>query len=430
MQVKKFQAPTLQEALEEVRKNLGPEAIILQTRRKRKGFFKSSPNLFEVTATISDRDLKKKNALQNRLGEQGRDQYEKMSTFQQAQVLKKYQTQLEKKVLEEKPIGEEKKSQKKYIDILDEEGPLSLSSSPSIKVNEVEKKRELPFRGSFEMRHPLLQDLFDQLIIAGLERQYAFPLIKKVTFDLEGIFERSKDREAVERNQPLFYEKNLLPFLAQEMEQQIRASQKATWNLKDIPSSPEWIACVGPSGVGKSSVIAKWAGQLKGKKKIGLMSFRPPFSLEEIDTLAIYSKLLNLPFRFFSNASELKNALSDFHSLEMIFLDTPGFSKKDFDWMKEVRKSIFDVADFNYYLVLSAATRDLEMVEAVSRMSFLNLQGLILTKMDEAFIYGGIYNLYQKTKIPLTFFSFGKKIPEDFEMVQEKKLIDLILNSF
>src|SRR3954467_5755563 len=90
MQVKKFEAPTIQEALEVIKRELGPEAIILQTKQYKRGFGLMSRASVEVTAAVSERSLQKKNFVEQRLPEHGREGLKKMAAHRQAEVMDKY----------------------------------------------------------------------------------------------------------------------------------------------------------------------------------------------------------------------------------------------------------------------------------------------------------------------------------------------------
>ena len=88
MQVKKFEAPTIQEALDNVKRELGPEAIILQTKHNKKGFGLLAGGSVEITAAVSDRAMQKKSKVENRLPEERRDQVQKMSARSQAHLFR------------------------------------------------------------------------------------------------------------------------------------------------------------------------------------------------------------------------------------------------------------------------------------------------------------------------------------------------------
>src|SRR5687768_2999035 len=90
MQVKKFEAPTIQEALEHIKRELGPEAIILQTKRNRKGFGLLSKSSVEITAAVSERSLNKKKTLETKLPETQREAVQKMTAHRQAEFYSKY----------------------------------------------------------------------------------------------------------------------------------------------------------------------------------------------------------------------------------------------------------------------------------------------------------------------------------------------------
>lgn len=505
MQVKKFEAPTIQEALDHVKRELGPEAIILQTKKNRRGFGLLSKSSVEVTAAVSERSIQKKQYVENRVPEQNREIMKKLPAQKQADLLDKYVDQRLSKAAETHDRVEMGNRSKKitatrYADIsddaeampkgrpaprrspaLDEAGQkgaraasgrsaspsaaassyasnfesTSSASSPSSRnsddtlgmsspgasresgspleeevrllrqiVQELKNTQETAKVGGANrvwdagtIDHPILQEGFEKLVLNGIDRRYAYALVKKVAFELGP--ERCSNPET------------LSDALANEMIESIEVASLLA--MKKAPEAglspyPLSIAIVGPTGCGKTSTVAKIASDARTKKnmKVGLINLDTS-KLYEFDQLGTYAKVLNLPFRSVRSLDDLRAAMDDFRSMDLILVDTPGRSYLDQASLAEIQNILSGIKNLKVSLLLNAGTRDSELLDCVSRFSFFKPQSLIFSKLDETKIYGAIYNIFQKTKLPLLFFTTGQKVPEDLEEATPERVVSLVL---
>lgn len=197
----------------------------------------------------------------------------------------------------------------------------------------------------------------------------------------------------------------------------------------------EWIeahdnlALIGPTGVGKTTTVAKIASEaiLRRGCKVGLINL-DSYKVAAFDQLGTYSKILNVPFRSTATSEELASALRDFQGLDLVIIDTTGRSQRDPESLGEMQAMLRDIPDLSTYMVLSVTTRDSELYDMASRFSMFHPRGLIVSKLDEATIYGAIYNLFQKVKIPLAYFTTGQRVPEDIEEATPERVAALILD--
>lgn len=466
MQVKKFEAPTIQEALENVKRELGPEAIILQTKKNKRGFGLLSKASVEITAAISERSLQKKQHVEERMPEPNQQAMRKLSAEKQANILDKYMdrhlqqnlNQVQEKVEvrqhspqnsnDPKPAsGSRKITATRYADILDDapasdrpavNGGYNPPPSKPVKAAEPPEKTKLEEelknlkKQIEELKEtksvsaasesllsadiPALQDAFDQLVLNGVDRRIAWSLIKKVTFELGP--ERSKNPELV------------FDTMAHELMLSVEVfSPIAELSSRRGESSgtPSVIAVLGPSGSGKSTTLAKIAGEAALKKglRVGLIHIGSDgISFDQAGT---YAKILNIPFRTTSSVEDLRAALSDFNSLDLVLMDTSGISYRDPKGMKDIHSILKEVPSLKSYLVLSATTRDVDLYDIVNRYHLFRPHGLIFSKLDEAMIHGTIYNVSQKTKLPLIYFTTGRRIPDDIEEATPERVAAILL---
>jgi flagellar biosynthesis protein FlhF len=465
MQVKKFEAPTIQEALDNVKRELGPEAIILQTKKNKRGFGLMSKASVEVTAAVSDRSLQKKQIVEKRFPEPNKMMMQNLSAEKQANLIDKYvESNLEKAGKTRDQVSFSKQGKKitatRYIDIEDDSAakfsdkkaeavqrrepvqkmePVRQVVSPpkpSLNLEEevrilrkmIEDLRNAKVQQGPEMNQnpvyqsrmdsPLLQEAYDHLVISGIERRLAYSLIKKVSFELGP--EKLGNIDII------------LDALAQEIMQTVEVLSPFTQikqDRTDHSSSPSVVAIVGPTGVGKTLTLAKLASEAVHQRslRVGLINLdhREESSFEQLGT---YAKILNLPFRSVASLDDLRIALLDFQNLDLIMIDTSGCSQKDPDSLKAIQTSLKSVPDIQVFLVVSATTRDSELYDTASRFAVCGPRGLIVTKLDESSSYGSIYNVSQRAKLPLTYFTTGQKIPEDIEAATSERLTLLLLD--
>jgi flagellar biosynthesis GTPase FlhF len=261
---------------------------------------------------------------------------------------------------------------------------------------------------------PALQDGFEQLVINGVDKRYALTLAKKVAFELgtDGV----EDPERV------------LDQLASEI-----MSTTEILPAMETPASgaakPVVVALVGPTGVGKTTTLAKMASEalLKRNLKVGLINV-DSYKVAAFDQLATYAKILNVPFRSAASKEDLQAAIRDFQGLDLVFVDTTGRSQRDPVALREMEDLLHSVPELQTQLVLSATTRDAELYDMASRFSIFHPQGLIFSKLDEATSFGCVYNVSQRSKLPLLYFTTGQRVPEDIEEATRERVVALVLD--
>lgn len=475
MQVKKFEAPTIQEALDNIKRELGPEAIILQTKKNRNGFGLLSKGSVEVTAAVSDRAIQKKKYVETRLPNENRQQLSKQPALKQAEFIDKYtEKHIERAqqmrdhvtisrsaptVSPDEPVRG-KVTTRRYIDIdenatnlerrdivIPPEGIAKLSNGLGAVAGKLgstegmtmeEELRQLKrmiqemktakddtpaasgaqvLMNNSALGSPALQEAFEQLVVSGMDKRFALNLLRKVAFELGA--DKSKDNDAV----------------ADQLANELMQSTEVVSVLNGIESrngqsgNPAVVAIVGPTGVGKTTTVAKIASDalLKRNLKVGLVNL-DSYKIAAFDQLGTYAKILNVPFRSVGTREELQAALDDFKNLDLVLVDTTGRSQRDPAALKEMHDVLGIVPTLRTHLVLSVTTRDTELYDMASRFSVFRPSGLVLSKLDEANLYGAIYNVAQKAKLPLAYFTTGQRVPEDIEEATRERVVALIMN--
>ena len=457
MQVKKFEAPTLQEALDTVKRELGPEAIILQTKKYKRGFGLMSKASVEVTAAISERSMQKKAYVETRMPESSREAMKRLPAGRQADMHDKYvENNPRAEKLGASGLAAKKITATRYIDI----DPLPVaqvrapvphyvqSPAPRLAATDSSAGPAMPtdVTTKEELRHlkrmieeiksaqdegltsgaqalinqskintPALHDAFEQMIINGVDKRYAFHLVKSAAFELGE--EKCASPESV------------LDQVASEIMQSTEVSSPLSGILPEAGGGPVVLALVGPTGVGKTTTVAKMAseGLLKRNLKVGLINL-DSYKVAAFDQLGTYAKILNVPFRSAASVEDLKAAIQDFHSLDLVIVDTTGRSQRDPGSLNDMQKMLSSIEGIRTHLVLSVTTRDIELYDMSNRFAIFKPQGLIISKLDEGSIYGAVYNISQRAKLPLLYFTTGQRVPEDIEEATRERVASLILD--
>lgn len=188
------------------------------------------------------------------------------------------------------------------------------------------------------------------------------------------------------------------------------------------------VVLVGPTGVGKTTTIAKLAGRLAliDKKKVGLITI-DTYRIGAVDQLRTYAEIMNIPFKVVITLKEMENAVEELKDCDIILIDTTGRSSKNTMQISELRAFIHKITPDNIMLVISGTTknRDIDIILAGYRE--LNYEKLIITKLDETTAYGSIYNISKKSGKTIAYITTGQNVPDDIKSPAFDELEKLIL---
>ncbi len=349
MQVKTFKAATMEKALSLVKKELGPDAIIMNSRKGESGF--------EVSAA--------------------REQHIA-------------------------PASENPANGDASAEMLN--GIQEIKSFLSLLISSKDQLAQL------QANQPLAE-LYHSLLVRGLNEKQVFILLSKAVSDLNG--------DPVDRRQ--MYNAFCKRFVA-------KISCARPFKAISSASGPGVFTFLGPTGVGKTTTLAKLAAYLKIKRqmRLGIISL-DTYRIGAVDQLQTYASILEVPFSVAQSETELTGALDDFRHCDAVLIDTTGRNYLNREHVRHLH-TVFDKAQrLSHFLVLSATAKDEDLKQTIIHFREININSLIFTKLDETFHHGCILNQLLRFNYPISFMGTGQRVPEDIEPATQKRLLSFLL---
>ena len=198
--------------------------------------------------------------------------------------------------------------------------------------------------------------------------------------------------------------------------------------IRVTPGRCRLAALVGPTGVGKTTTIAKLAAnfRLKEKRRVGLITV-DTYRIAAVEQLRTYADIIDLPMHVVSTPREMRETVERMSHLDLILLDTAGRSHRDEIRLQELKVFLAEAGADEVHLVLSgvAAARTLE--QTAKQFAAIGATSLLLTKLDEANGLGNVLPVLRSSKLPLSYLTDGQNVPDDIEIADARQLARLIL---
>lgn len=188
-------------------------------------------------------------------------------------------------------------------------------------------------------------------------------------------------------------------------------------------------AFVGPTGIGKTTTVAKLATRFvmeSGTDDIALIT-TDCYRVAGREQLSIYGQILNVPVSTVRDEAGLTRALDKFSDKHLVLIDTAGISQRDIHIAERLALFENEKNRLKNYIVLSATSNQTIIEESIERFGQLPLIGAILTKLDEATELGNLINLFIQHKLHLDYVSVGQRVPQDIQLANGQMLVDKML---
>jgi flagellar biosynthesis protein FlhF len=370
MQVKRYEVQTMKEAMLRIKRDLGPDAIILSTKK-----LAGSPPLMEVMAARDERTGRA--AAGSPLTSPPEAPREDLLSCVRQE------------------FGELK-------DRLDK-----LTQQMGFQKDLTELRERLPGlfdHGAVKGSEPL-RNLLITLLANGIQQAQAIKLVEKIHAEVPG-----RDRDSYDKGMALAE-----GLIARSL---VGGGQRRSRRI---------VALIGPTGVGKTTTLAKLAAHysIEQKKKVGLIT-TDTFRIAAAEQLKIYAQIMGLPIQIASESAAFQKSLAGFADMDLILVDTPGRNQNDEGALRSLKDLLG--GEVGTELLLSpVASRDY-LLEAADRFRLFNYERIILTKVDETSRLGSVYELLADVAKPVSFLTTGQNVPRDIEPAQPARLAKMILH--
>ena len=409
MIIKKFTGKTEAEATEAAKKELGSTLVIMNVREvKRKGLFAFLlPKQIEVTAALEEEAPARtqygsilRTAADKEIRTEQQNLSAKNSTENIEKKLDSLQTLLESQLNNRQSEKEESAKTQDVPDAKEKE-----DKTQDMSVAEKKEEEKNPEQDKF------IRLLYNKMLDNEMDEKYVNSILE----------DASKTKKA---DLPFDY---LLANIYQKMVLKFGKSEGITPSEK----GPRIVLFIGPTGVGKTTTIAKLAGRycVEEKKKVALLT-ADTYRIAAAEQLRTYANILETPFRIIYTPEELQAAVEDYWDCDYIFIDTAGRSHQNTDQlekMKEMVAALKKPENYQVFLVLSATTKYRDLQKIADCYGKIADFELIFTKLDETEAVGNLLNMKLYTGAPVAYVTCGQNVPDDMEVFNPQKTVKQIL---
>ncbi|MBC7421373.1 MAG: flagellar biosynthesis protein FlhF [Bdellovibrio sp.] len=457
MQIKKFEARSMKDALEMIKTQLGPDAIILSAKETTKGFGLGGEKSIEVTAAYSENILNNKKFVESKFSDKNKEKFQKSPAKNQKEVMQKM---IENQVAKlnsqvSKPTGSSvaaiaarsqaavsatpyKMTERRYIDI-DNEQNVSASSPTTTVIPSVTQ---------------VAQKVWNDMEVTSLKRE--IETLKQVMTQFRSVPQSFVQAHPgadmgvhyqMSTSYQRLVQRGLLPEIAADIvvqaQKQIPAEQQQNKNTVDgwmakyiLDSTPvvemaheQFHLFVGPSGAGKTSSLIKLASDmiLNHRKRVAIIT-TDTSKVGASEQMKIFSQILNVPYLCLRSQQDWAHVIPHLEQLDHVLVDYAGLNMRtqdELNYLKRMSPPVYK--SLRTHLVLSSLSKDSDLIECAKRYDSFGFNDVIFTSLDEANVHGNIYNFIRKIPTELFAFGIGQKVPEDFEKATPERVVDLIL---
>ena len=397
MIIKKFTAKTEKEAIENARKELGDGVVVMNVKPvKNRGFFAflKSP-LVEVTVALEE-ESEKYSAAVSAISAIAAGQSKVEEPVKSTPVIETPEKRDSNSAIEEKLDSLQSLLEQQLQKPEEEKAEKEESVEPVREESETDKFMRL---------------LHDTMLENEVDEKYAQEIIDEI--------------ELINKpNMPFDYA------LANIYQKMILKFGKSS-GIEPASNGIKLVFFIGPTGVGKTTTIAKIASKFRvdEKKKVALLT-ADTYRIAAAEQLRTYANILEVPFRVIYTVEEIGKAMEDFRDYDYIMIDTAGHSHQNNtqkDNMCNIIHSVDDKVEKEVHLVLSATTKYRDLISIADSYKELADYKLIFTKLDETTTLGNLLNLRLYTGADLSYVTYGQNVPDDIEDFNPQKTVKRLL---
>jgi flagellar biosynthesis protein FlhF len=423
MRIKKFIGKTITEATEQMRRELGSNAIILNTRKVHKGgiFNVFSKESIEIIGAIDD------HAPVPQQTQGGRSAFAKQLQAYAATQAKPSPPQSEQPALSElKNLEETLKKKTQKPDTTKPELQRLELSRPSTQSDHKTASEFFQLKGELDDLKLSLRELVDQVKYSKMPMMPPFlqqAYMKLLEQDIDEDISTDIIESTFKRLHPEQYERKAL---IDELNIQTISSR-----IRIVPSEHtkrrRVVAMVGPTGVGKTTTVAKLAAifKLVDQLDVGLI-LADTYRIGAIEQLRTFAAIADIPMEVVYKPAEVGPALRKFRGKDIILLDTVGRSQKMKKDLTELSRFVEAASPDEVHLVLSASTGKKTLLDVVDRFKIVKPNRIVFTKVDEAVVYGPLLSVLKRLNAPLSYITTGPTVPGYVEPGNAEQLASMI----
>ncbi|MBB6443861.1 flagellar biosynthesis protein FlhF [Bacillus benzoevorans] len=382
MKVKKYRASTMPEAMKLIRSDLGNDAIILNSRVIQTngflGFFKKRS--IEVIAALDEKPFE--------MVQQMKPDKRKAVAIPTASS----KTSTEKTA--------EMKEERETEELRKEISELKLLLSGVVERNDKEvPPLPVPIQ---KMQQLLLKQEIKELVVETIVND-------AMKWWIEAGESKSEAEVLMWAKEHMMMKISHLPF-------------------SDISFTKKFITVVGPTGVGKTTTLAKMAAEciLKHKKKVAFIT-TDTYRIAAIEQLKTYANILNVPIEVCYNMEDFQKAVTQFENYDVVFIDTAGRNFRNPANVADLQKNIDFSKGLETFLVLSLTSKQMDMEEIYHQFDAVHIDKIILTKADETSTFGAMFNIMYSWQKPVAYITNGQNVPDDIISATPEKVVKCLI---
>ncbi|MCY9665255.1 flagellar biosynthesis protein FlhF [Paenibacillus alginolyticus] len=429
MRVKRYVVDSMPDALQKIRTDLGKDAVILNTKEIRTGGFLGlfGKKKIEVIAAIDGANTNSGGAAQ-RFAPQPQPQQQKvMSQEQPARIQSHYSD---------------------FPDVPDVIAPVSAKKELVTVSTSVETQKSFASQQSYS---PVSVNAPNRVILKDEHLMEELKQMKEMMRKLTHASEETNLPEPIQKIEHRLIEQEVDPALVRQIMDEVVADfqladepvtdesalQVVRTKLgqvlqsdrsKQISPQTRVVHFVGPTGVGKTTTIAKLAAEqvLKYQRKVGFIT-SDTYRIAAIEQLKTYGTILNVPLEVVFSPQDLAKAFHNLAECDVIFMDTAGRNFRNEMYVSELNSLLKTQGNSETILVLSLTTKYRDMRAITNNFNKFKLDKVLFTKMDETDSYGAIVNVVHEFSLQLSYVTNGQSVPDDITEMNEWQIIDLLL---